>query len=347
MHFKSMPSFGKIPSLTIILFALAIIQVCVPSAHAAGRRPCDIFAPATPCVAAYSTTRALYSAYTGPLYEVTRKSDMASINVGLLPDGYADIASQDAFCAHANCVITKVYDQSPNHNDLTLAPPGGAAHGPGPNGFDLPAIANNLPITVHGHKVYGIAISPGMGYRNDNPVGTAINGQPEGVYMVTSALRLNGGCCFDFGNAEIDNLDNNAGHMDAINLRCHGRPCEPIAGLDMENGIYGHLSVPARTAFVTDMGANDGQHNYAIYQGNAQSGSLTSTGIIPLPIGYQPMKQEGAIILGIGGDNSNHSPGYFFEGVMTRGMPSAEVMQMVQGNIVAATYTGLTRPHKG
>jgi hypothetical protein len=112
----------------------------------------------------------------------------------------------------------------------------------------------------------------------------------------------------------------------------------------MENGIYGHLAVPAGTTFITDMGASNGQHTYAIYQGNAQSGVLTSTGIIPLPNGYQPMKQEGAIILGIGGDNSNWATGYFFEGVMTRGMPRPKAMGAVQRNIVAAEYAGHLQP---
>ena len=158
---------------------------------------------------------------------------------------------------------------------------------------------------------------------------------------VTSALNLNRKCCFDFGNAEANNLDNKAGHMDAINIMCRGEnPCGANAGLDMENGIYGHLRVPDGTPFVTDMGANDGQHTYAIYQGNAQSGSLTSTGVIPLPNGYRPMQQEGAIILGIGGDNSNWAKGDFFEGVMTRGAPDAAAMRAIQRNIVAARYTG-------
>lgn len=343
MQLESLPFFRHHPLFTALLFTVAMSQVGMVSAHAATRRPCDIFAATTPCVAAYSTTRALYRAYRGPLYEITRQSDLTSINIGLLSDGYANIAPQKAFCAHTICTITNIYDQSPDHNDLRLAPPGGAAHGFGPNGFDLPALANSLPITVHGHHVYGIAISPGMGYRDDTPVGTAVDGQPEGVYMVTSALRLNAKCCFDFGNAETNNLDNDAGHMDAINIRCHGRPCQPIAGLDMENGIYGHLPVPPHTAFVTDMGVNDGQHSYAIYQGNAQSGGLTTTGIIPLPKGYQPMQQEGAIILGIGGDNSNSAPGYFFEGVMTRGMPSAQTLKAVQRNIVAAKYAGMLK----
>jgi len=335
--------FGKILSSAVLLFAVAITSAGVASAQKTASRPCDIYASTTPCVAAISTTRALYSAYKGPLYQVTRQSDKTSTDIGLLPDGYARAATQDTFCANTTCTITKLYDQSPNHNDLTPAPPGGAAHGPGPNGYQLPAVANVLPITAGNHKVYGIAISAGMGYRNDTPKQTAVNGEPEGVYMVTSARNLNDKCCFDFGNAETNNLDNKAGHMNAINIMCHGNPCSPDAGLDMEDGIYGHLKVPANTAFVTDMGASDGQHSYAIYQGNAQSGSLTSTGVIPLPNGYQPMKQEGAIILGIGGDNSNWATGYFFEGVMTKGMPSTQVMEKVQNNIVSVGYAELLR----
>jgi hypothetical protein len=343
MQMKSL-SFGRILSPIIVLFAVTITPAGAAPAHRAKARPCDLYASATPCVAAISTTRALYRAYTGPLYQVTRQSDKTSKDVGLTPDGYADAATQDSFCANTSCTISKLYDQSPNHNDLTPAPPGGASRGPGPDGYDVPAVANALPATVGGHKVYGIAISPGMGYRNDSPKATAVNGQPEGVYMVTSALNLNSKCCFDFGNAETNNLDNKAGHMDAINIMCHGDPCRPDAGLDMEDGIYGHLKVPAGTSFVTDMGSSDGQHTYAIYQGNAQSGALTTTGIIPLPNGYQPMQQEGAIILGIGGDNSNWAKGYFFEGVMTAGMPTAKAMKAVQRNIVAAGYAGQLQP---
>ncbi|HZZ39093.1 MAG TPA: arabinofuranosidase catalytic domain-containing protein [Acidobacteriaceae bacterium] len=342
MQLRPSSFLGKISSAKIILVALAFTGIA--HAQASTPRPCDLFASTTPCVAAISTTRALYRAYTGPLYQVMRQSDKARADIRLLPDGYANAAAQDAFCAHSSCVITKLYDQSPNHNDLTPAPPGGAAHGPGPHGYDIPAIANALPVTLAGHMVYGIAIAPGMGYRNDTPKQTAVNGQPEGVYMVTSALHLNDKCCFDFGNAESNNLDNKAGHMDAINVMCHGNPCHPDAGLDMEDGIYGHLKVPAATTFVTDMGACDGQHTYAIYQGNAQSGALTSTGVIPLPRGYQPMQQEGAILLGIGGDNSNSASGYFFEGVMTRGMPSREAMEAVQSNIIATRYTGHLQP---
>lgn len=342
MQLKSF--FGKYRPLAALLLAIAIHPFGIASAQRATPRPCDLLASVAPCVDAISTTRSLYRKYKGPLYQVTRQSDNATTDIGLIPGGYANAAAQDAFCAHTTCTITRLYDQSPNHNDLTPAPPGGAAHGPGPNGYDTPAIADALPITIAGHNVYGIAISPGMGYRNNSPKQTAVNGQPEGVYMVTSALHLNKKCCFDYGNAETNNLDNKAGHMDAINIMCRGTTCNPDAGLDMEDGIYGHLKVPAGTAFVTDMGISDGQHSYAIYQGNAQSGPLTTTGLIPLPRGYQPMQQEGAIILGTGGDNSNWDEGYFFEGVMTRGMPSDKVLEAVQSNIVAAAYAGTLKP---
>src|SRR5438477_7397246 len=97
--------------------------------------PCDIYAAAgTPCVAAHSTTRALYAAYKGPLYQVRRLSDGAVEDIGVVraralpfPDsgGYADAAAQDAFCADTTCLVTKLYDQSPRHNDLTQAPRGG------------------------------------------------------------------------------------------------------------------------------------------------------------------------------------------------------------------------------
>ena len=50
------------------------------------------------------------------------------------------------------------------------------------------------------------------------------------------------------------------------------------------------------------------------------------------------MKKQGAIILGIGGDNSNSAEGNFFEGVMTSGNAPDTSDDAVQANIVAAGY---------
>jgi len=73
----------------------------VPAARAASSLPCDIYAAGgTPCVAAYSTTRALYASYNGPLYQVHRSSDGSNLNIGLLSaGGDASAAPQASFCA--------------------------------------------------------------------------------------------------------------------------------------------------------------------------------------------------------------------------------------------------------
>src|SRR5215469_3989427 len=101
-------------------------------ARAASQGPCDIYASAgTPCVAAHSTTRALYAAYNGSLYQVRRASDNSTLNIGVVSaGGVANAAAQDSFCSGTTCVITEIYDQSGHGNNLTDAPGGGAAGGP-------------------------------------------------------------------------------------------------------------------------------------------------------------------------------------------------------------------------
>ena len=54
--------------------------------------PCDIYAAAgDSCVAAHSTTRALYAAYNGPLYQVLRQSDMKTLDVGVKRPSGSDL----------------------------------------------------------------------------------------------------------------------------------------------------------------------------------------------------------------------------------------------------------------
>src|SRR5476651_1865124 len=55
---------------------------------------------------------------------------------------------------------------------------------------------------------------------------------------------------------------------------------------------------------------------------------------------YDPMRKQGAILLGNGGDNSNSAQGTFYEGALTAAgtFPSKETNQKLQANIVAARY---------
>src|SRR3984957_2171616 len=118
------------------------------------QRPCDIYAAGnTPCVAAHSTVRSLYAKYTGALYQVKRASDDAARDIGLLSDGYANAAKQDEFCTNTPCIITKIYDQSPEHNDLAISS-GGHYKGPAPNGSDVGAAADALRATAGGPQAY-------------------------------------------------------------------------------------------------------------------------------------------------------------------------------------------------
>ena len=126
-RFRRRKLLGRLTSAVVLVDSvLAPITASVsapPSARAAVSLPCDIYgAGGTPCVAAYSTTRALFSAYGGPLYQVQRSSDKTSLDVGVLAaGGYANAAAQVSFCSGTSCTITKLYDQSPEHNDLPIS----------------------------------------------------------------------------------------------------------------------------------------------------------------------------------------------------------------------------------
>ncbi len=309
--------------------------------------PCDIYSSGNaPCVAAHSTVRALAGAYSGNLYQVRRASDNTTKDIGVLtPGGFANAAAQDSFCASTSCTISVIYDQSGKGNHLTKAPAGGAKSTP-----DNEADANALKVTVGGHMVYGVHIPAGVGYRNDKTSGIAVKDQPESMYMVTSGSYYNAGCCFDYGNAEVNNLDNGNGTMEAIYFgNCtnwgKGTGTGPWVMADLENGLFAgkdfgptSTNTTLTSTYVTAMVIGS-SGTFAIKGGNSQSGTLTTmyNGARPAN-GYNPMKKEGAIILGIGGDNSNAAQGNFFEGCMTSGVSSNATDDAVQINIVAAGY---------
>src|SRR5882672_48002 len=208
---------GALPALlATAVLALGGLVAAVGAAAPAGaatQEPCDIYAAAgTPCVAAHSTTRALFAAYSGNLYQVRRSSTNTTLNIGTVSaGGVANAAAQDSFCSGTTCVITEIYDQSGHGNNLTDAPGGGAAGGP-----DALANATAAPAMVDGSKVYGVFIAAGDGYRDDSTRSIATGDAAEGEYAVLDGTHSNNGCCFDYGNAETNNDDNGAGHMEAI-----------------------------------------------------------------------------------------------------------------------------------
>jgi hypothetical protein len=205
--------------LVALLFALPAASGLSAAARPAAKPgPCDIYkAGGTPCVAAHSTTRALFAAYAGPLYQVQRASDNATRDIRPVgPGSYANAAAQDAFCAASSCVISIIYDQSGHGNHLTQGPPGPTYPGPLPGGLDLLSDAMAAPVSLGGRRVYGVYIAPGGGYRNNKASGTAVGDEPEGMYAVFDGAHYNGGCCFDYGNAETNTDANRNGAMETV-----------------------------------------------------------------------------------------------------------------------------------
>jgi non-reducing end alpha-L-arabinofuranosidase len=328
--------------------------------------PCDIYgAGGTPCVAAHSTTRALYASYNGPLYQVRRQSDAATLDIGLVtpvdlprPDagGYADAAAQDAFCANTICVINLIYDQSGKGNHLRQAPPGPSFPGPAKGGFDTQPIADMAPITIGGHKAYGVYIMPGMGFRNNDARDIAIDDEPEGIYYVIDGTHYDSGCCFDYGNSSTNGRAVGTGTMETTYFGTatawgSGNGPGPWIMADMEAGLFSGYDAKQNVAdptidswrFVTAVVDGGGGNKWDLRGGNAQKGGLTTfySGIRPgsrTNNNYYPMHKQGAILLGIGGDNGNGSSGTFYEGVMTTGYPTEATTDAVQANIVAARY---------
>lgn len=129
--------------------------------------------------------------------------------------------------------------------------------------------------------------------------------------------------------------------------------CGPWVGADLEAGMYygggewGNVNknnTPLRSDFVSLM--LKGRHaEFALKGGDASQGRLATMYDGPRPTAagghYTPMRKEGAIILGTGGDQSNSDRGNFYEGYMVTGVTTDATDDAVQANIVAVGYKSL------
>jgi hypothetical protein len=282
--------------------------------------------------------------------------DIKPISAG----GPADGNAQDKFCTSA-CVITEVYDQSGKGNYLESQ-----AKGPTVAGVDNPTAASTENFMMNGQKVYALYLKPANSFwRDGHTTGVPLKADPEAIYMVTSGKHFNGGCCFDYGNSELDRKPDGAGMMDALYFgsscwfssaayKCSVSGAGPWVEMDPEYGIFAsntssswnskEVSLPF--TYVTAMLKNNGTTNFALKGGNAQSGPLTTMWDGTLPPGYNPMKKQGAIVLGSGGDccatNTNQSEGTFYEGAIVAGFPTNATDDAIQANIAAAGYGSAT-----
>ena len=355
-------------ALALTLPVIVLLTAKAAVARNAPPRPqgaCDVYAAGgTPCVAAHSSTRALYAAYNGPLYQVLRQSDGKTLDIGVVQPsasdagGYANAAAQDAFCANTYCWITTLYDQSGHGNNLVQAPRGGTGTPTVMGGFNSLPIADLAPVTIMGHKAYGVFIENGMGLRQNNAHGTAVDDQAEGQYWVINGHHYNSGCCFDYGNGETDSHDDGEGTMETAYFGnattwYHGPAPGPWIMTDQENNLVGCVNpdgskncpaLPVITWRFVTATADGEPHHWRTMGGDAQGGEMQvmfdGPRVPNANSSYDPMRKQGAILLGNGGDNSDSAQGTFYEGAMTAAgtFPSQDTNQKLQANIVAARY---------
>ena len=350
-------SFATAMLLIAAVAAGMTIHTGSPASAASASLPCDIYATGgTPCEAAYSSTRALFATYDGPLYRIQRASDGSSLNVGVeAAGGIVNVAPETSFCGGTTCTITELYDQTPNANNLLVSPGTSCSGCSAWRSRARPGWSRHrrarLGAAGHGRRLAGYGMlfdAMGTGYRINNAKNVPTGSSPAGVYMLTSSNITSGGCCFDFGSAETNDSDDGNSTMNAIyyGTDCWTQNCTgpgPWVGGDLENGMYfsntgaNPSSITSETgSFLTAWEKNNGTTNFTLKYGNGQQGGLTTSYSGALPAHYNPMKVQNSIELGTGGDNSLFGDGEFFEGAVTAGYPSDATENAVQAAIVAA-----------
>ena len=310
--------------------------------------PCDIYKTAgTPCAAAYSMVRALSTTYSGPLYQVRNGSSASNTgtggttkDIGMLADGYADTATQDAFCT-STCTVSKMYDQSGNNNDLVLGTKGsyGCTSSPPDTACstDYESSATKGAVTAGGHKVYSLYMNAHEGYRtplNVKGKNVPTGNSAQGIYELADGTHTGGACCWDFGNVSPDPWGSGAG-------------AGPWFGGDFEGGVWmgGSSSTPGANTSNPSMKVSFALGilhtpvgKYAIRVADVQTATdLTTAYDGAIPSG-KTWGNAGGIVLGVGGDNSNHSAGTFYEGAVTTGVPSNATDLLIMKNIQTVGY---------
>ena len=114
---------------------------------------------------------------------------------------------------------------------------------------------------------------------------------------------------------------------------------------DIEDGMFGGNDTfnprnsPIQADFVTLM-LRGHKCEMSLKAGDAQGGPLTVKydGGRPTHSDWNPMRKQGGLVLGTGGDNSDRALGIFYEGAMTSGYATPAVEDAIQADIVRAGY---------
>jgi len=289
------------------------------------------------------------------------------MDIGTTADGFVDTAKIDAACPTGTiCTVSLLYDQSGNKNDLPVAKKGNTAGGATGGEDDYESSATKGAVTAGGHKVYPLYMNAHEGYRiakagTKMPRGT----ESQGIYEIADGTHWGSACCWDFGNVTTDPTK-----YGVMNTLFFGKAywgngagtSGPWMMADFEAGVWAGgskigdpgwgglddqhpqntkntaLAVPFAMGILKTAGVyNQSSSKWALRSADVKTATdLTTSYEGPLP---KAMDNLGAVVLGVGGDNSNNSYGTFYEGAIVAGYPTPEVDLAVMKNVQAVGYT--------
>ena len=293
------------------------------------------------------------------------------VDIPQTADGFADPAIQRERCPlGTTCTVSLLYDQSGRENHLPVAKGGRFDGGIYAELDDFETVMDErAALTVGGRPVYSLLMQARQGYR----LTTVGNGVPveqeaQGIYVLADGTRAGNACCWDFGN-----VTPNPTQFSEMNTLFFGEAywgdgngAPPWFGADFEAGVWMGGSVEGEPGWGELNSANrppnpdnpsmagvqfalgflktddDADNTYVLRMADVSTATELQTayrGPYPkLSYAGHGADNQGAIVLGVGGDNSNNSFGTFYEGAVLAGFPDDATELAVMQNVQAAGY---------
>jgi hypothetical protein len=285
-------------------------------------------------------------------------------DIAMTADGFADKAAVDAACANTVCTVSKLYDQSGKGNDITVAKAGLTNGGMYAGMDDFETIANKGELKVGGRDVYALYMEARQGYRQTAAgTGMALGDDPQGIYMLADGTRTGTACCWDFGNVTPNPKSYAEMNTLFLGVAYWGRGAGngPWFGADFEAGVWMGGSEPGDPGWgglddAADAPANSNNpsmrvkyalgflktantpERYALRMADVATATDVTTAYAGNYPSTKHLDSKGAVVLGVGGDNSNNSWSTFYEGAIVSGYPDDATELAVMKNIQAAKY---------
>jgi hypothetical protein len=294
------------------------------------------------------------------------------VDIPQTADGFVDASVLEENCSTTPndalplCTVSLLYDQSGHGTDLPVAK-GGL-----PNGGTFAEYDNfetvmdgTARLTAGGRTVYSLYTDVRNGYRiEETAEGMPLDQEPQGIYMLADGTHAGDLCCFDFSNAPTHPASFGSGTALFFGEAFWGTGAgvAPWFGVDLGTGVWmgGSEEGDPGSGFIAAASFPPNEENpsmagvefalgflktnddtditYALRMADVSAASALTTAYRGLYPVTNSLDHQGAVVLGVGGNNENNSYGTFYEGAIVAGFPGDEVELAVLQNIQAVGY---------